>query len=76
MTDHRQGVEIFDFMDLRRYLRAYYDDWDDMGSAYLRAKNAWLEARSLDTHDGTEARVDQLRAGPWKVVPFDLPLPG
>jgi len=26
MTDHRQGVEIFDFMDLRRYLRAYYDD--------------------------------------------------
>jgi len=59
-----------------RDLQAYYDDWDDMGSAYLRAKNAWLEARSLDTHDGTEARVDQLRAGPWKVVPFDLPLPG
>lgn len=50
------------------------DSWSDVGAAYLRAKNAWLAERGLDTADGTEQNVQRLEGSTWTTVPFGIPL--
>ncbi len=50
--------------------------WQEVGAAYLRAKNAWLGARGLDTADGTEANVAKLSSSIWLGLPFGMPLTG
>mgnify|MGYP002633143809 CR=1 FL=1 len=50
--------------------------WHDVGSAYIRAKNGWLQGRGLDTADGTESNVEKLSSGVWLGVPFGMPLIG
>ena len=55
-------------------LQRRFGSWDEVGAAYLRAKNQWLSARGIPTDDGTEANVEKLRQGLWRGVPFHLPL--
>jgi len=50
--------------------------WQEVGSAYIRAKNAWLEGRGLDTADGTESNVEKLSQSVWLGVPFSMSLNG
>ena len=55
-----------------RDLQAGQGSWDEVGDGYIRGKNAWLAQRGIPTDDGTEARVETLRAGIWRAIPFDM----
>jgi Protein of unknown function (DUF1266) len=55
-------------------LQQRFRSWDEVGDAYLAAKNAWLRARDLDTDDGTEAQVARLRREVWPSFPLNTAL--
>lgn len=55
-------------------LQASFNDWPEVGDAYVVAKVAWEKRQELEPDNQTQDNVAMLKDGFWKEVPFKAPL--
>lgn len=68
------------FLMIADELRAHYSSWEALGESFLLGRWYWsaeqgAAERSTDLHDRNRQEVLLGTDGPWRAVPWDMPLP-